>query len=123
MNIIVKKRIFSCIQTAATLACVTLFAALDLFAQAPPAVRESDTELLLRIMGWIFISGASLAHIASNIYSVVKGKDYEQIKEAAANYKELADSRKAQLAEARSEIKELEIENENLKERILRGDK
>lgn len=91
------------------------------FGQGPVIGRtESETELFVRVMGWILISGAAISHITANVYAVVKGKNYEQLKEAAANYKELADSRRAQIAELRAEKAELETECENLKERILR---
>jgi hypothetical protein len=81
----------------------------------------------LRIIGWIAIITAGATHTAMNIYNLIRGKNYEQLKETAANYKELAESRKAQLAECNAEsqvkdahIDQLELALERAKEKELR---
>jgi type VI protein secretion system component VasK len=81
----------------------------------------------LRLIGWIFISLAALAHFVVKVWELLRGKNLEQLKEALNNYKELSDSRRAQLAEtnaklahAEAERIRLETENERLAEKILR---
>ena len=114
-----KNRLSPYFHTLASVCLVVVFTAC-VYAQGSITDRETDTEIFVKVLGWIMLSGAAITHIATNIYTVVKGKNYEQLKEAAANYKELAESRRAQLAEVRAEKAALEIECENLKERILR---
>src|SRR5436190_858862 len=81
------------------------------FGQATPFNgKESDTEIFVRMVGWIMLSGAALTHITSNIYAVVKGKSYDQLKESVANYKELAGSRMDRLSDALARIAILELE-------------
>jgi hypothetical protein len=81
----------------------------------------------LKIIGWIAIITAAATHTAMNIYNLIRGKNYEQLKETAANYKELAESRKAQLSECNAEshvkdahIDQLELALERAKEKELR---
>lgn len=81
----------------------------------------------LRLIGWMFISLAALAHFVVKVWELLRGKNLEQLKEALNNYKELSDSRRAQLAEANARLAHeqaerirLETENERLAEKILR---
>jgi type VI protein secretion system component VasK len=81
----------------------------------------------IRIIGWIFISLAALAHFVVKVWELLRGKNLEQLKEALSNYKELSDSRRAQLAESNAKLAQseaerirLETENERLAEKILR---
>src|SRR5437868_2951895 len=79
------------------------------FGQAQPfSGRESETEVFVRVIGWIMLSGAALTHITTNVYAVVKGKSYDQLKESVANYKELAGSRMDRLSDALARIAILE---------------
>ncbi len=93
------------------------------FGQATPFTgRESETEIFVRVIGWVMLSGAALSHITTNIYAVWKGKSYDQLKESVSNYKELADSRLARLSDtlARNAILEREIERRDLSDEIER---
>lgn len=100
------------LHTLASLLIVVIFS-IFVFGQGSSPEKESETEFFVRVMGWILISGAAISHITTNIYSVVKGKNYEQLKEAATNWEKLADSRKAQMAEKDTKIAILERELEH----------
>jgi hypothetical protein len=77
----------------------------------------------VRVIGWISIIIAALTHTSMNIYNMVRGKNYEQLKEAMSNYKELAESRKVVIAELHAGCDgptgktRLEFENERLAEK------
>lgn len=114
-----KKRLSPYFETIVSVVLIAVFAAL-VFGQERAVVRESETEIFVRVLGWIVLSGAGLTHIVTNVWSVWRGKNYEQLKEAVSNFRTLYESGKAQLAEANAEIAKLEQENDNLKERILR---
>lgn len=86
--------------------------------QITPTPNDPDA---IRIVGWIAIVVAAVTHTAMNIYNMVRGKNYEQLKEALNNYKELAESRRARLAEAEADNIRLEAENERLEEKLLRS--
>jgi predicted nuclease with TOPRIM domain len=97
------------------------------FGQASEIAGADGQPDVIRVIGWIAIVVAALTHTTMNVYNMIRGKNYEQIKEAMNNYKELADSRSAQLTEVRAELfrlqhdkERLEIENERLAEKVLR---
>ena len=115
-----RKSLSPYLRTVFSVLLVALFA-LVVYGQDRPVVRESETETFVKVAGWVLLSGAAIAHIVSNIWTVLKGKNYEQLKEAVSNYKELADSRRAQLAEVKAELEEVRLENEKLTEKILRS--
>lgn len=97
------------------------------FGQASEITGRDGVVDPVRVAGWIAIVVAALTHTAMNVYNMIRGKNYEQLKEAMTNYKELAASREAQLSELRSEVfriqnekERLELENERLAEKVLR---
>ncbi len=122
-----RKKLLQMCQILLTLTLMSLFSVF-VFAQGGTAARpESETETAVRIIGWLTIVGAGVTYVTLNIYNAIRGKNYEQLKEASVNYKELAESRKAQVAERDAAIStlradniHLETENERLSEKILR---
>jgi hypothetical protein len=81
----------------------------------------------IRLIGWIFISLAALAHFVVKVWELIRGKDYEQLRESVANYKELSESRLATIGQLRADFarteadkRRLEFENERLAEQVLR---
>lgn len=115
-----KKSLSPYFRTIILIALVVLLR-LVAFGQATPLTgRESETEIFVRVAGWILISGAAISHIVSTIYAVIKGKNYEQVKEAADNYRRLYESAKAQNAELLADNLRLETENEKILEKFLR---
>jgi hypothetical protein len=121
------------LQLARTFAVLVLMAAFTalVFGEGGPSLSGTPAgtpfEEVIRIAGWIAIFGAGVTYTVLNVYNAIRGKNVEQLKEALANYKELAESRKAQVAERDAQLKHceaeklrLETDNERLKERVLR---
>lgn len=107
-----KRRLTPYIRPFGSVLMVGIFSVFVFGQAAPYTGRESETEIFVRVIGWIMLSGAALTHITTNIYTVIKGKSYEQLKESVSNYKELADSRMARLSDAIARIAVLEREIE-----------
>ena len=88
---------------------------------------QTPLEEVVRLAGWLAIIASGVTYTALSVYNAIRGKDYEQLKEALSNYKELAESRKAQIfekdataARINAELLRLEVENERLAEKVLR---
>ena len=110
-------------------ALVTIFMTVSFvvfaFGQAS-SVNPNDPDPV-RVIGWIGIIIAALTHTAMNVYNMIRGKNYEQLRESVANYKELAESRlatigqlRADIASVQADMRRLEFENERLAEQVLR---
>lgn len=115
------------IRVLGTTTAVTAFAAFVNGQGSTPMAPQTPFEEVARVAGWIAIVTAGLTYVVLNIYNAVRGKNYEQLKEAMSNWEKLAESRKAQLSEkdaalseCRAEKHRLEVENERLAEKILR---
>lgn len=108
------------IRSVLSILFLTLFSAFA-FGQATQAVAEVRQYSPWEVIGWIAITGAGIAHIATNVFNLVRRSNYEQLKEACSTYKELAESRKAQIAELARKNTDLELENEKMLELALRA--
>lgn len=117
-----KKRLTPYVRAFVSVPLVAIFSVFVFGQGTPPTGRESETEIFVRVMGWVLVSGAALSHITTNIYAVWKGKSYDQLKDSVANWKELADSRLARLSDAlaRNGVLEREIERRDLADEIDR---
>ena len=109
--------------TGFMIASFTVFA----FGQASEIAGVDGRIDPVRAIGWIMIVVAAVTHTAMNVYNMIRGKNYEQLKEAMNNYKELAESRKVVIADLHAEVavvrqdnSRLEFENERLAEQVLR---
>jgi hypothetical protein len=113
-----KKKLLKLLQILITLSLVGMFSVFVFGQGYQPSALETNSEFAVRLIGWATITGAGLTYIALNIYNAIRGKNYEQLKEALVNYKELAESRKAQNAEkdTRLAILERELERRDLED-------
>ena len=121
-----KQKLSKPLRTLASVFMIGAFAVF-VFGQASEIVGADGQPDFIRIIGWIAIVVAAVMHTAMNVYNMVRGRNYDQLKEAMNNYKELAESRNAQLTEIRAELfrlqhekERLEIENARLAEKVLR---
>lgn len=106
-------------RTALSLLLVGIFSVFA-FGQAVQSGADIRELTPFELIGWIALTGAGITHIATNVYNLIRGKNYEQIKEALANYKELADSRRAKIVELEAHVAKLQLEAENAVELAMR---
>lgn len=123
-----RKKLLHLFQVLCTLTLMGLFSVFVFGQGGAFTSAESPTEAMVRIIGWLTIVGAGVTYVTLNVYNAIRGKNYEQLKEAVANYKELAESRKAQIAErdavaARLSAENIafQVENQRLQEKVLRS--
>jgi hypothetical protein len=122
-----KKKLLHAVRILGTVVSTGVFSAFVFGQGSASAPASTPLEEVIRIAGWVAIVGAGVTYVTLSIYNAIRGKDYEQLKEALSNYKELAESRKAKIAERDAQVGELkaenillEKENERLAEKVLR---
>jgi hypothetical protein len=115
-----RRRLPTSLRPILSLAFVGGFSAIA-FGQAVQTGSNLRDATPFELIGWIALTGAGVTHIATNVYNLVRGKNYEQLKEAVGNYKDLSESRGARIIELEAKVKRLEIEAENAIELALRS--
>lgn len=109
------------LRSVCSLLFVSIFSVIAFGQAAQAATGDIRQYSPWEVIGWIALTGAGFAHIATNVYNIVRRNNYEQLKEACQTYKELAESRKVQNTDLHRKVGDLETENERILELALRA--